>query len=306
MAHAEQLANGPHFAVGNALFGQLVPEHLAIVAAAGYPGIELYRGYMLNYLEQPDALKTLLDQHGLTVVTISNGGPGMACEFIDPAARTRSIADHVAFARDVLTVFGCTHFKMNMGARPEGGTSDAQLQALADALNELGRATADLGIKLAPHPHIWGPVERDHEVRGLMDRTDPAYVSLIPDTAHLNLGGGEPFDIFVDYYDRIAAVHWKDTAASYRGYTGPTPTQEEHRRAILYKDLGTGGVDLPRIWRFLQERDYRGWITLDLDPPRANEGEGTEAEKLAINTRFLKDTLHVAALYERSISPGVH
>jgi sugar phosphate isomerase/epimerase len=99
-----------------------------------------------------------------------------------------------------------------------------------------------------------------------------------------------------DYYDRIAAVHWKDSLPSYRGYTGPTPSQEEHRRQILYKDLGTGGVDLPLIWKMLQDRHYNGWVTLDLDPPRANEGEGSPADKLAINTRFLKERLHVAHL----------
>lgn len=296
MAPVEQLPNGPHFAVGNAIFGQLTPEHLAIVADAGYPGIELYRSYMASYLDRPQEAKALLDARGLTCCTISNGGPGQRCNFIDPEQRGQSIADHIAFARDFLPVFGCRYFKMNMGARPKGGTTDAQLHALADALNELGRATADLGVRLAPHPHIWGPVERDHEVRALMDWTDPQYVSLIPDTAHLNLGGGDPVSLMTTYYDRIAAVHWKDSEPAYRGYTGPTPTQEDHRRKILYKDLGTGGVDLPGVWRLLQERQYRGWITLDLDPPRANEGEGTATEKLAINTRFLTETLGVRTL----------
>ena len=95
------------------------------------------------------------------------------------------------------------------------------------------------------------------------------------------------------YYDRIFAIHWKDTKASYRGFTGPTPTREEHHKEILYKDLGTGGVDIPGIWTLLLERGYQGWITLDLDPPRPAEGEGTYAEKLQINRRFLTDTLKI-------------
>lgn len=289
-------ASRPRFAVGNAIFGQLVPEHLEIIARAGYPGIEPYRGLMMGYVERPRELKALCDRHGLTVCTISNGGPGQSVDFIDQERRERSIADHVAFARDVLTVFGCTYFKMNMGARPKAGTTDAEVAAIADALNELGSKTAELGITIAPHPHIWGPVERPHEVRRLLDLTDPRVVSWIPDTAQLNLGGGDPVELIVDHYDRIAAVHWKDSKPSFRGYTGPTPTREQHERAILYKDLGTGGVDLPRIWRFLLERRYRGWITLDLDPPRANEGEGTADEKLAINTRYLVETLKVGAL----------
>ena len=293
----------PNFAVANYIFGPLMPEHLAIVAKAGFPGIELYRNLMLDYLEDPRALKMLVDRHGLTVCTISNGGVDMACDFIDPARRRQTIADHVAFVRDVLSVFGCRHFKMNMGARPKGGPTDAQLQHIADALNELGCATATLGVKLAPHPHIWGPVERPHEVQRIMELTDPAYVSLTPDTAHLNLGGGDPLALIERYYERVAAIHWKDTKAAYRGFTGPTPTQEEHRREILYRDLGAGGVDLPRLWQFLQARGYAGWITIDLDPPRANEGEGSAEEKLLLNRRYLLETLQVGSLAASGPAP---
>jgi len=290
------VAAGPHFAVGCAIFGPLQPEHIAMVATAGFPGVEPYRSYAMRYLDRPGELTELLDRHGLTMVTCSNGGPGQSCDFVDPARRRQTIADHVAFARDFLAVFGCKHFKMNMGARPKGGTTDADIQAIADALNELGRITADLGIKLAPHPHIWGPIERAHEIRRLMELTDPNYVYLTPDTAHINLGGGDPVEMIVAYYDRIAAIHWKDTKASYRGYTGPTPTVEEHRKEILYKDLGAGGVDHPAIWEFLRKRGYQGWITLDLDPPRPAEGEGTVEEKLLVNRRYLVETLRVDQL----------
>ncbi len=289
-------ASRPRFAVGNAMFGALVPEHLDIVAAAGFPGLEPYRGLMMDYIDRPSELKTLLDQRGLTICTISNGGRGMSVDFIDSERRKQTVADHVAFARDVLTVFGCTYFKINMGARPRAGTTDADVATIAEGINELGRATAELGVRIAPHPHIWGPIERPEEVRRLLDLTDPAYVSWIPDTAQLNLGGGDPVELIDDYYDRIAAVHWKDSKASYRGYTGPTPTHEMHQQQILYKDLGAGGVDLPRIWELLQARSYKGWITLDLDPPRPAEGEGAAEEKLLINRRYLLDTLRIAAL----------
>src|SRR6185312_7962821 len=97
------------------------------------------------------------------------------------------------------------------------------------------------------------------------------------------------------YYDRVAAIHWKDTKAAYRGFTGPTPTQEEHRREILYRDLGSGGVDLPRLWQCLQARGFHGWITIDLDPPRPNEGEGSAEEKLRLNLRYLLETLRVGS-----------
>jgi inosose dehydratase len=290
------VAQGIRFAVGSAIFGELQPADVALLAELGFPGIEPYRGNVMKYVARPQELKALLDNHGLAMCTCSNGGPGQSTDFIDPAARQQTIDDHVAFARDFLAVFGCPHFKINMGARPEAGTSEADLQAIAGTLNELGRRTAELGIKLAPHPHIWGPIERPHEIARLLELTDPAYVSLTLDSAHVNLGGGDPVQFLADHYDRVEAIHWKDTEMSYRGYTGPTPTRASHDEKILYKDLGTGGCDIPANWQLLQDRGYQGWITLDLDPPRANEGEGTPEEKLRINQRYVTEVLGVSKL----------
>jgi len=288
--------SGIHFAVGNAIFGELDLSHLDLIHEYGFPGLEPYRSWLGPYLREPQALKDLLAGRGITMVTCSNGGAGQSTQFIDPRHRQQTVDDHVAFTRDFLNVFGCRHFKINMGARPAGGPSDDDLKAIATTINEIGKRTADLGVLIAPHPHIWGPVERPEEVDRLMELTDPRIVGLIVDTGQINLGGGDPVAMIDKYYDRIPALHWKDTRAEYRGYTGPTPTREQHETAILYKDLGTGGVDFPAIWTLLAERNSQTWITLDLDPPRPNEGEGTPAEKLAINRRYLIETLKVEHL----------
>ena len=291
----------PHFAVGSALFGVFVPideQQVKLVSELGFPGLELYGESFEPWADRKPELKALLDQYGITLITISNRGSvnGRPVDFISPELRQETIDDHIAWVEQHHTFFGCKHFKINMGRRSPEGTSDDDLKALADSLNALGEATMKLGVRLSPHPHIWGPIERPEEIHRLMELTDPRYVYLLPDTAHLNLGGGDPLGLMRTYYDRIFAIHWKDTKASYRGFTGPTPTRDEHVNEILYRDLGTGGVDIPGIWKMLQERGYSGWITLDLDPPRPAEGEGTYADKLRINHRFLLDTLKVAAL----------
>lgn len=292
-----RLPDGVRFGVGAYVFGDFVPERdLPLIAAAGFPGIEPYRGLTMAYLNRPHDLKAMLDHHGIAMVTCSNGGPGQSCDFISPDARQQTIDDHVTFARDWLTVFDCRHFKINMGSRSPHATTEDELGRIAATINEIGRQTAQFGIRIAPHPHIWGPVERPEEIRRLLELTDPAVVSLTLDTAHVNLGGGDPMAFVTEHYDRICAIHWKDTKAAYRGYTGPTPTQAMHRDEILYKDLGAGGVDLPAFWQALQERGYAYWITLDLDPPRAAEGEGSVAEKIAANKRYLTETLGITRL----------
>ena len=282
-----------HFAMGGAIFGDFTLESIQLIAKYGLPGVEPYRGHLMAWLDKPQALKDLLDAHGIRLITASNGGPGQAMEFIDRSKRQETVDDHVAFCRDFLKVFGCTHYKINMGSRLERATTADEIKAIAETVTEIGKRTLEMGVTIAPHPHIWGPIERPEEVRALLDQTDPAIVSWIPDTAQLNLGGGEPVQLIDDYYDRLAAIHWKDSKASYRGYTGPTPTKEMHAQEILYKDLGAGGVDHPAIWNMLIERGYNGWITLDLDPPRPNEGEGSVDDKIGINCRYLTETLKV-------------
>ncbi|MDP6750872.1 MAG: sugar phosphate isomerase/epimerase [Candidatus Poribacteria bacterium] len=290
------MSSNIHFAMGGAIFGAFTTESMSLIAKHGLPGVEPYRGGLIAWLDQPQALKDLLDEHGIRLITASNGGPGQSMTFIDPSKRRQTIADHVTFCSDFLKIFGCTYFKINMGSRPQSGTTVDDIKAIAETVLELGQRTLEMGVTIAPHPHIWGPIERPEEVRALLDQTDPDIVSWIPDTAQLNLGGGDPVRLIDDYYDRLAAVHWKDSKASYRGYVGPTPTKEMHAEEILYKDLGSGGVDHLAIWTLLNERGYDGWITLDLDPPRPNEGEGSVDDKIEINCKYLTETLKISCL----------
>src|SRR5829696_7535445 len=112
-----------HFAVGAAIYGELEESDIALTAEFGFPGIEPYRSLALQWIDRPQALKEVLDKHAVTLITCSNGGPGQSCDFINPAARKQTVADHVAFCRDFLTVFGCKHFKINMGRRLVGATT---------------------------------------------------------------------------------------------------------------------------------------------------------------------------------------
>ena len=284
-------ASSIRFAYSGFPWAENVEEAIVMAAKYGFHGVEPFRNHVMKYVNDPQALKAHFDAAGISMATCSNGGPDMMTDFIDPANTAQTIEDHVAFARDFLTVFGCKHFKFNMGRRPEEPTTDEQLQTMAETLNELGKRTAEIGIMIAPHPHIWSPLERKNEVERMFELTDPDYVSITADTAHLTLGGINPVDVVQHHFDRVEALHFKDTEAKYRGYTGPTPTQEEHQKVNLYKILGTGGVDFPAIYQTLASRGFAGWVTMDFDPPR--EWEGTIDEQMTANKKYLQNALGV-------------
>ncbi|MBV9038195.1 MAG: sugar phosphate isomerase/epimerase [Acidobacteriaceae bacterium] len=255
----------------------------------GYKGIEPYVFDVNRFLDKPKIIKDRLDKAGLSLVTLSGGGV-----FTEPAKLPQTIEYNLHLIRDFIAPFGCKHLKINVepdGERPKEGTTPDQLKTIAAGLNELGKRTGDLGLKLGFHPHIWSAIENEHEMNTVLNLTDPKLVYLVPDTAHLVLGGMDPVKVVREHYNRIVAVHIKDTEAKYRNWRGPTPTKEQHAQASLYKPLGTGGVDFPAFFGALRERSYRGWVTLDVDEPRA--GEASIQEYLAADTRYLRDTLHV-------------
>jgi inosose dehydratase len=260
------------FGSTSSLWGQQHDIEWAIkrMAALGLQGIEPYANQIEKYRSNPLPLKKLFDDAGITLIDVSNGAKGQSTNFIDPEQIPKTIADHVAFARDFLQPFGVNVWKCNMGARPQGGPSDDQLKRLANTLNEIGRQTMAMGIRMAPHPHIWGPMERERDVRRVMELTDPKYVWLTTDTGHLTLGGMDAVQIMSDYFPRIAEVHLKDTYAKYRGNTA-TPAQEQHAVASVYHNLGGGGVDFPAVFKLLRDRHYKGWVVLDMDGPRKGD-----------------------------------
>ena len=271
------------------------------IKALGLQGIEPYAAQIEPYRAKPLELKKIFDEHGITMIDVSNGARGQSTNFIDKDAIPKTIADHVAFTREFLVPFECGHYKVNMGQRPDGGPTDDQLKRLADTLNELGRQTIAMGVKLAPHPHIWGPMEREEEVRKVMDLTDPKYVWMTADTGHLVLGGGDAAEIINDYFDRVAEVHLKDTYAKYRGNKS-TPTREQHQQASVYHNMGGGGVDFPAVFRVLRDRKYKGWAIFDMDGPRAGD-DGFDAiggnldlavdDYLAHNVNYMRHVLGI-------------
>jgi len=261
---------------------------IKMAAQYGYHGLEPFQDDMPQYLKQPPAVfKKLLDDAGIALCTIGSGG-----QYLDPARLQETIDNNAARAK-FISHFGCKHLKVNLSSRvgPEN-LSVENGKILARHLNEVGKRTAEAGIKFAFHPHAWTLVERQPELDMIMELTDPKLVYLVLDTGHAALGGIDPVKALRDYYPRIASMHLKDAEPKYnvaKGWKGPAPSQEEHDKVNLYKRLGAGGVDFPAFFRILRERGYDGWVTLDFDAPRA--GEGTVEQDMNSHKKYLVETL---------------
>jgi sugar phosphate isomerase/epimerase len=267
----------------------------------GLEGFEPYSGQVAQYLDNVGALQALSRETGVTIACIGDlprrpNSPPLAEPGQYPwlgQNRARLVSEMEAVARDLLQPLGVDHWKNNMGARPPGGPSDDQLKGLADTANEIGMRTKRHGVRLSLHPHTWGPMEREHEFRRVMELTDPNYVYLILDTGHNVLGGMDTVKIVDEYFARITEFHLKDTFPQYRGNSA-TPAQDQHYQKSVYASVGQGGgVDFPGIFEVARKKRFKGWVVFDIDAPRPGDGTGSVDDNLAASVNYLRQRLGI-------------
>jgi len=275
---------------------------MADIKHFGLEGFEPYAAQITQYRDDPLALKRIADEAGIALASVGDlvarkGAPAIPAAqspWLGGEGRDALIAEMEACARDFLQPLGIDHWKNNMGQRPAGGPSDDQLKHLADTANEIGRRTARHGVRLSLHPHIWGPMEREHEFRRVMELSDPAYVHLILDTGHNVLGGMDVVKMADEFFPRITEFHLKDTFAKFRG-NNATPSQDAHYRGpSVYAAVGQGGgVDFPGVFAVLRRRRFKGWAVFDIDAPREGDGSGTVDDNVAASVNYLRTALGV-------------
>jgi len=288
-----------------------MPMMLADVKHYGLEGFEPYSGQVVQFLDNPMAFKKLLDESGVQLASVGDlprrpsdrtgdtavpqGAANAVPQYpwLGGEGRAKLIADMEACARDFLQPLGVDHWKNNMGARPPGGPSDDQLKGLADTANEIGMRTKKHGVKLSLHAHMWGPMEREHDFRRVMELTDPNYVYLIMDTGHNVLGGMDVVKITDEFFPRITEFHLKDTFPQWRG-NKEGPTQAMHRQKSVYASVGQGGgVDFPGVFAVMRRKHFKGWAVFDIDAPRPGDGTGSVDDNIAASVRYMRDVVKV-------------
>jgi len=85
------------------------PWAIKRVAELGLQGIEFYGDGIEQYRPNPKELEKLMDAAGITFIGASNGEQGQSTNFIDVDQIPKTMADHIAFCRDVVQPLGCDH-----------------------------------------------------------------------------------------------------------------------------------------------------------------------------------------------------
>ncbi|MBO3742523.1 TIM barrel protein [Actinoplanes flavus] len=180
------------------------------LAAAGYHWLELGP---YGYLPPDPGL--LLDElaardlHVCAGTVTGAGGPHG--DFAAVLAETRRVAEltRALGASDVVFVPSPGYRDDRTGGYLEAAElGEGQWRSLLANTGLLGRVLADeYGLTLRFQPHADYQVANEHQVRRLLDGTDPRYVSLCLDTGHLTYRRADVLELIARYPDRVGYVH---------------------------------------------------------------------------------------------------
>ena len=243
---------------------------LAEAKIAGFAGMELGHKFPC----EPIALKSVLDRHGLDLVS---GWYSMALLERDADAEWAAIQGHKhllnALGARILIVAetsNAIHGDVAMPLSRSPRMSEAQWPTFCDRLSTVAERLASEGMQLVYHHHMGTVIETDNDVDRMMQLTRPA-VHLLLDTGHLTFAGADPVAVTRKHRHRISHVHTKDVRADVLA--------EVQRRDLSFLDAvvagvytvpGDGLVDYPAV--FAQLAGYDGWVVVEAeqDPAKAN------------------------------------
>ena len=237
------------------------------IAALGFPGIQL-RSNLLKEIPDPGELKDLLQKHHLTMVALSSGS--IRVESADDAAEIEKHMANANYAHDA----GALYLQVT-DSKPKRAVTPDDYKKLGRLLTEVGKRSADLGIKVGYHNHMGSMGQAPDEVDRILDASDPRYVKFELDIAHYVQGGGDPAKAIHKYSDRLLFLHIKDVE--------DTPNQgSSDGKGYRFVELGRGRVDVPATFKALHDVKFRGWAVVELDgvpDPKRSPKESAEISK---------------------------
>ena len=210
------------------------------IAEAGYTGVELFDGNLLDYERRPGDFRKVLDDAGVVLVAGYSGANFIFADIL-PEELAR-----IERAAGVAAELGAEHLVVGGGAKRARGRDADDVKRLAAGLEAVIRIAETSGLTAHYHPHLSTIVEGPDEVREIFRHTA---IHFCPDTAHLAAAGGDPAQQVAEFRDRITYVHLKGL----------------QREPFAFTPLDRGTLAIGPIIAALGGTDFPGWITTELD-----------------------------------------
>lgn len=238
------------------LFDEDFAAAMAMIAAVGYREVELFGPYPFSAPAAHERWKAVSASLGLKGSGYFGRTAKQVREILDRAGLTapsmhtdlvtlRTRLDEAAEAAHVLG-----HRYLGIPAIPAELRRDLDgYKRVADEFNEIGRRADRLGLRLAYHNHGYGLVELEGRIpfQVVIERTDPAVVSLEMDVYWTVAGGADPVAYLDAHPGRFRLMHVKDMAKRVRFQGDGGDARQWTELFPFMADAGSGVLDLRAI-----------------------------------------------------------
>ena len=233
---------------------------IADVGALGFHGYESF-GDVLEAWEKNGGLKRVLEANHLPLRSAY-----CPVNLTDPDRRKGEIDTLVRWSRLIRSAGGSVAvIGPNNVRRAEYRFADHKTN-IVQALNDMAKAVADVGLVGVLHQHTGTCVETREETYAVMEAVDTRYVKFGPDVGQLQKGGSDPVKVVKDFLPVIRHVHMKDFDG------GP--------HYLGYCPLGMGKVDIAGVAAVLESSGNDLMIMCELDPSRGQPHTPLEAARI--------------------------
>lgn len=243
-----------------------IEETIALVAEAGYAGVELMADTPHAFPPQvtPEKLESIRKAAERSGMGISNinafmmCGYGKGCDFhhpswIEPDPSFRRIRiEHTKRCLQIAAAVGARHISTEPGGPlPEGMTREAALAIFRDGLEECLPVAARTGVEILIEPEPGLLLETSRQFADFMVERPLSHVAMNGDLGHFFCVSEEPHDVIRSGREWIRHVHLEDIAAD---------------RKHVHLEPGQGAMNFHAIFEALREIRYGGWVTVELYP----------------------------------------
>jgi inosose dehydratase len=234
------------------------PEAVRDIAQAGYRGLEIFDGNLIEFEGDKNAFRRLMLDHKLELVAVYTGANFIYSEIL------REELWRIERAAAIAAELGAKHLTVGGGAKRSSGTTDDDYWRLAEGLDRAADIAERHGLTASYHPHLTTIVETPAQLEQVMRHSR---INLCPDTAHLAAGGGDPALIVRQYANRIKHVHLKGFQAE----------------PFAFTRLDSGTLDNAAVLHALEDVGYDGWVIVEADGCA-----GDPRENAALNFQYLQ------------------
>jgi inosose dehydratase len=213
---------------------------IAEIGEAGYSGVELFDGNLLDYAGRFGDLRATLNNSGVKLLAAYSGANFIFADVLD-----QELA-RITRAADAAAEMGAEHLVVGGGAKRFDGFRSDDRARLAEGLEKVVAIATARGLRAHYHPHLTTIVEGPAEVDEIFKMTG---IDFCPDTAHLAAAGGDVPAMIRKHAARISYAHLK-------GW---------RKQPFAFTPLDEGDLDMSEIMRALADIEFAGWITAELD-----------------------------------------